>query len=138
MALSNAERQRRYRERLIAKARIADIPGGADLIAIYEAMRAQYFAEVTESQCDGDTPAYRKHWQKLAALPPDQRSNLETPDAISAAMFNLIGQTIERAYGKDLRRVARSDRAIVSLHKEANAHESARAVVYMIAGAEGG
>ncbi|HEV2575114.1 MAG TPA: hypothetical protein VGU72_25495 [Beijerinckiaceae bacterium] len=107
MALSNAERQRRYRERLLAQARIADSPGGADLVTIYEAMRAQYFAEVSESQCDGDTAAYREHWRKLAALPPDQRSSMESRDAISAAMMNMIGQTIDRAYGKDLRKTAR-------------------------------
>lgn len=110
MALSNSERQRRYRERLIAKARIADAPGGAGLTAIYEAMRAQYFAEVTESQCDGDTPAYREHWQKLAALAPEQRSSMEAPDAISTAMMNMIGRVIEAAYGKELRKVARQER----------------------------
>lgn len=110
MALTNAERQRRYRERLLAKARLADTPGGADLAAIYETMRAQFFAEIIESQCDGDIPAYREHWQKLAALPPDQRATQEAPEAVSKAMLDMIQQNIEKAYGKDLRRIARQDR----------------------------
>lgn len=120
---------RKFRQRYATTAETKALP------PISSGMRAQYFAEVTESRCDGDTPAYWERWQKLAALSPDQRPILGTPDAISAALFNLIGQTIERAYGKDLRRVAR---AIVTIHKDANAHDSATAAVHMTAGAEGG
>jgi hypothetical protein len=108
MALSNAERQRRYRQNLHMKARQADIPGHADIAAVYELLRKQWLLlEGGDNECGPSEQAYR---EKLAAMPVGMRPASEAPERIFDTLLWAVGGILDKTYRAKILGKARIDR----------------------------
>jgi len=105
MALSNAERQRRFRERRMIEA--ASSKARQDVFRVYELLRREWLLDDDDSSRG---PAEREYREQLAAAPVDMRPAGERPEVIAGAFMGAVASILDRAYRSKIQAKRRIDR----------------------------